>query len=156
MYMKLYANPADFTWGTVLPILDRPDHPRFFLLADTYTLRRQITISDLSHRTAVLIRQDILSLFPRFELEIYGKPTAAVQRSCPDSPSHYTISPLNWEVTDYSGPSSYRITCAGTPVAACCPWEQADQSFVAWEIQDRTLLLPALGVMALISCVIPR
>ncbi len=151
--MKLYMPKDSFRWGVPLALKDRSGRTRYTVTSDAYALGKRLHVTDLSGREAVYIRQAIPSLFPRYQVEVYGRPVTEVVKDLSYFRPRYAIEDLEWEVLGALGACDYEITHHSTVVASCRP--QPDQpDTLALEFYDRSADLAALGVILAINCVL--
>lgn len=153
--MKLYMPKDGFRWGVPLLLKDRSGRTRYTVTSDAYALGKRLHVTDLSGREAVYIHQAIPSLFPRYQVEVYGRPVTEVVKDLSYFRPRYAIESLEWEVLGTLGACDYEITWHNTVVASCRPQQnQAGEDVLALEFYDRSSDLAALGVILAINCVL--
>ncbi len=151
--MKLYLQRDAFRWDRPLPLADKSGRPRYLLTGDAYSLGKRLHVTDLAGREAVYVRQQVPSLFPRYAIEVYGKPVGEIYKDLTFLRPRYTIEPLDWEIMGSVGTCDYEITWQKTTVAACRPQEGRTDPVLVLDFYDRTAELAALGVMLTLNCV---
>lgn len=153
--MKLYMQKDTFRWGVPLALKDRSGRTRYTVTSDAYALGKRLHVTDLSGRKAVYIHQVIPSLFPRYQVEVYGRPITEIVKDLSYFRPRCTIEELGWEVLGSLGGQDYEITHHSTVVAACRPQQNAEgDDVLALEFYDRSTDLVALGVILAINCVL--
>ncbi len=153
--MTLYMNQRAFSWGRVLPLTDSSGHTRYTVTGDAYAPGKRLWVLDLAGRTAVSIRQSFPALFPRYELEVYGKPGLSITKDLRFSPPQYTISPQPWTLRGSVSACDYTLIQGDAPFASCHPDpEQPGLLALEFQSQNQTEILSALGVMVAANCVL--
>lgn len=152
--MKLYMQQDTFRWGSPMPLCDKSGKPRYTLTTEAYSLGKRLHVTDLAGREAIYIRQLVPSLFPRYEIEVYGKPVVTLCKDLTFLRPRYTMEPLDWEITGILGARDYEISRQSALVASSSPQqEDSDKSVVALSLYDRNTALTALGILLTINCV---
>lgn len=151
--MKLYMQQNAFNWGTSMPLRDKSGRPRYLVAGDAYSLGKRLHVTDLAGREAIYIHQKVPSLFPTYEIEVYGKPVTAVVKDLTFLRPRYTMKALEWEIMGALGACDYEITWQNSVVASSRPQQGKNGDVLALEFYDRTSELAALGVMLAINCV---
>lgn len=149
--MTLYMESRAFSWGRSLPLTDKDGRTRYTLTGNAYALRRQLQILDLAGRTAVSIRQSLPSLFPRYELEVYGKPLGAVVKDLRCAPPQYALEIPGWTLEGSVSDGDYRLFRSDVLAADCHPAADRDGLW-ALEFHNQTDPLPSLAVMVTLNC----
>ena len=153
--MKLYMRQHVFTIGDRFNVWDEDGHDRWFVEQELLTWGKILRVYDLSGREAVYIHQVIPSLFPRYQVEVYGRPITEIVKDLSYFRPRCTIEELGWEVLGSLGGQDYEITHHSTVVAACRPQQNAEgDDVLALEFYDRSTDLVALGVILAINCVL--
>lgn len=153
--MTLYMDQRAFSWGHALPLTDPAGHTRYTVTGDAYAPNKRLWVLDLAGRMAVSIRQSFPALFPRYELEIYGKPGLRLIKDLRFSPPQYTISPQCWTLQGSVSTCDYTLMRDDTPLAACHPVpEQPGLLAMEFQSQNQAEALSALGIMVTVNCVL--
>ena len=143
--MHLYQS-GDFVWNRPDVLTDGEGNVRFHLLGDACAPTRRLRLQDLAGREAVLIRQSLPALFPRYELEIYGRPLGALIRQgssfFPDVPG--------WTLTGEPDGLEYGLCLDGTPAADC----RMEAGRLRLTCSDLPSGMTALGLMLTVNCLI--
>lgn len=154
MVMKLYMQKDMFRWGVPLPLRDKSGRVRYTVNSDAYALGKRLHVTDLAGREALYIHQQIPSLFPRFQVEVYGRPVAQVVKDLSYFRPRYSIEMVDWTVLGNLSQSDYEITCQNTVVASCRPQQSQEGTVLALEFMDRSWDLAALGVILALTCLL--
>ena len=152
--MVLYMDRHSFSWNIPLPLTDPSGHVRYTITGDAYAPGRRLQVLDLAGRTAVSIRQSFPSLFPRYELEVYGKPVCSLIKDLRFLPPQYTVSPLPWTLHGSVQAHDYALMQAEVAIASCQP-DPLHPGLLTLELfsENQTELLTALGIMVTVNCV---
>ena len=151
--MKLYMQKDGFRWGGSQPLTDRSGRTRYTVSGEAYSHGRRIHVTDLAGREAIYIRQVIPSLFPRYEIEVYGKPVAELKKDLTFAHPRCTIESLGWEVMGSLGRRKYEILLEGRTLCASGPDPENPDRLLLSLSADKQELLTALGVMLTINCI---
>lgn len=152
--MKLYMPKDAFRWGVPLPLRDKSGRTRYTVGSDAYALGKRFHVTDLAGREALYIHQQIPSLFPRYQVEVYGRPVAQVVKDLSYFRPRYAIEMVDWEVLGALGEYDYEITCHNVMVASCRPQQGQEGDVLALEFLDRSWDLAALGVILTLNCLL--
>ncbi len=140
-----------FRWGKPLALCDRSGRARYTITGDAYSLGKRLHVVDLAGREAIYVHQQVPSLFPRYAIEVYGRPVGEIYKDLTYVRPRYTIETLDWEIIGSVGTCDYEITWQSSVVAACRP--QSDGPGLVMELYDRTTELSALGVLLTVNCI---
>ena len=152
--MKLFMQQEAFAWGKPLELRDKGGHTRYVVTGDAYSLGKRLHVQDAAGREAVYVRQRVPSMFPRYELEVYGKYVGSVIKDLTFLRPRYTLEGLDWEIGGNPGGFDFEITWRSSVVASCHPVQGKQGALYALELLDRTMELPALGVLLTVSCIL--
>ena len=152
--MKLYMPKDTFRWGVPLPLRDKSGRTRYTVDSDAYALGKRLHVTDLAGREAVYIHQQIPSLFPRYQVEVYGRPMAQVVKDLSYFRPRYAIEMVDWELLGALGECDYEITCHNVMVASCRPQPSQEGDMLVLEFLDRSWDLAALGVILALNCLL--
>lgn len=152
--MKLFMQQEAFSWGKPMELWDKGGHIRYTVTGDAYSLGKRLHVQELSGREAIYVRQQVPSMFPRYEIGIYGKKAGAIVKDLTFLRPRYTLENFEWEIGGTPGRFDYEITWRGSVVAACHPVKGEKGELYALEILDRTVELQALGVLLTVNCIL--
>lgn len=150
--MTLYMQKDKFQWGIPMPLEDRSGRTRYTVHSDAYALGKRLHVTDLAGREAIYIRQVIPSLFPKYEIEVYGRPMASIIKDLRFFHPRYVMEPDDWEISGFLTGSSYELSFCGTILAACR--SQPGEDRLALEFHDCTEELTALGIILAVNCLL--
>ena len=137
-----------------MQLWDKGGHTRYTVTGDAYSLGKRLHIHDLAGREAVYVHQRIPSMFPRYEIEVYGKPVGCVVKDLTFLRPKYTMAEMSWEVSGTTGIFDYELTWQNSVVAANRPVQGEKGALFSMEFYDRTAELAALGVLLTINCIL--
>ena len=149
--MELYIPKGHFCWGGVLELRDGTGKVRYRLMSDAYRLSRRLRLLDLADREAVTVRQQVPSLFPRYELEVYGRPVGAVERDLSYAPPRCGLPGLDWDISGALGREAYALLREEREIAACGE-DPEDPGRLLLRLSDGPEAMTALGVMLTVHC----
>ena len=139
---------APFRWNTSMALRDDAGMMRYSLTGDSFGLRRQLHVCDLSGREAVSIRQMVPSLLPRFEVETYGKPAGEVFKDMTVSPARGIMEPRGWIAAGPLGSETVTVTAGSSVVASF----HVSDTGTEFELPEDAPLA-ALGFLLIIRCI---
>ena len=152
--MKLFMQQKGFFWGQTMPLWDKGGHTRYTVHGDAYSLGKRLHVHDLAGREAIYIHQRVPSMFPQYDIEVYGKPVGSIVKDLTFLRPKYTVETLDWEVGGAMGVCDYELTWQNSVVAANRPVQGTKGQMYAMEFYDRTAELAALGVLLTINCIL--
>lgn len=151
--MKLYMQNGAFHWGSPVALFDKSGRTRYTLTSDAYSLGKRLHVIDLAGREAIYIYQQIPSLFPRYEIEVYGKPVGEIVKDLTSIRPRYTMESLEWEIMGSVGTCDYEITRHNAAIASSRPHHTSSGDVLVLEVYERAAELTALGIMLTINCI---
>ncbi len=151
--MKLYMQKDAFSWGTKLPLTDKTGRTRYFLTGDAFSLGKRLHVTDLAGQEAISVRQKVPSLFPRYELEVYGKPAAEIVKDLSFVRPRYVIEGPGWEIVGTIGACDYEITRNQTVTASSHSQKTPSGEVLELDLCDRDTSLTALGLILTVNCI---
>lgn len=143
-------SPADFLWNHPLHILDNNRHVRYRLYADGYRLSRPVYIRDLGGQDAVTLLRQSQSLFPKYDMEVYGRPVGALERFLRDGTPEYRLSGLRWQVSGDLKEGNFEFRRKQEIIASC----RKSGKEITLTCEDDIYALSALGAAAVLSCIL--
>ena len=148
--MTFRFSPADFRWNQPLDILDASGHVRYRLYADGYRLSRPVYIRDLRGQNAVTLLRQSQSLFPKYDMEVYGRPVGTLQRVLVDKTPEYHITGLGWQVSGNIREGRFDFLSDETLMASC----RRDGESITVNCPEDIYALSALGAAGVLSCIL--
>lgn len=143
-------SPAGFLWNHSLPIYDNTGHVRYRLYADGYRLTRPVYLRDLGGRDAAVLLRQSPSLFPRYDMEVYGRPVGTLERILRDKVPEYRLTGLGWQITGSVKEGNFSFRKHESPVAFC----QRDGNDIILTCEEDIYALSALGAAAVLCCIL--
>lgn len=153
MSITLYMEKSAFSWGCPLALTDKNGRTRYTVDGDAYAPGKRLHIIDLAGKTAVSVRQRLPSLFPRYEIEVYGKPVAALIKDLRTNPPNFRIETLDWALTGSVSACDYALVRGETALAASRP-VSGSPGVLALTCPNPPETLPALGVLVTVNCIL--
>ena len=148
--MTFCFSPADFRWNQPLDILDASGHVRYRLYADGYRLTRPVYIRDKRGQNAVTLLRQSQSLFPKYDMEVYGRPVGTLERILRDKVPAYRLTGLGWQITGSVKEGNFSFRNHESPVAFC----QRDGNDIILTCEEDIYALSALGAAAVLCCIL--
>lgn len=96
--MKLLIKQRVFSWSDTYDIYDEQGNVRYFVKAEVFSLGHQIHVYDANRRELAVIHQRILTLLPKFEIEIGGRYVGMIQKKFTLFRPQYEIDYNGWRV----------------------------------------------------------
>ncbi len=150
--MTLYMNRKEFKWGNTIELSDTSGRSRYLLNGEAYSFGKRLHVTDLAGREAITISQQIPSLFPRYAIDVYGKPVGELIKDLSYSHAHYLLTPEAWELIG-SG-YHYEIILDGDTIACCHMDNQKADPVLAMDFHQQNTALHALGIFLTINCIL--
>ena len=107
--MKLYIKQKVFSWRDRFAVKDEAQNDRWFAQGEIFTLGRKLHVYDASGFEVAFIRQKLLSLLPRYYIELGGKEYEFVKELTLIKPK-YSIRNLDWTVDGNFWEHEYSVT----------------------------------------------
>jgi uncharacterized protein YxjI len=107
--MKLYIKQKVFSWRDKFAVKDESERDRWFAQGEVFTLGRKLHVYDAGGAETAFIRQKLLSLLPRYYIEIDSKEYEIVKEFTLLRPK-YTIRSLGWTVGGNFLEHNYTVT----------------------------------------------
>ena len=96
--MKLYMKQKVFSWTDRFTIKDEEGQDRYFVEGEFLTLSKKLHIFDGSHHEVAFIRQKLLSLLPRYFVEIDGQEVCQIVKRFTLFTPKYELEGIGWNV----------------------------------------------------------
>jgi uncharacterized protein YxjI len=93
--MKLYIKQKVFSWRDKFAVWDERERERWFAQGEIFTWGRKLRVYDAEGREAAFIRRKLLSLTPRYHIEIDGNTYALVKEFALLKP-RFRLENTNW------------------------------------------------------------
>lgn len=150
--MKLYIKQKVFSWRDRFAVKDEYQNDRWFAQGEIFTLGRKLHVYDANGNEAAFIRRKLLSLLPRYYIEIGGRSYEFVKEFTILRPK-YTIRNLDWMVDGNFLAHEYAVTDSNGSVM------QISKAWLSWgdfyelDINDNQNELLCLCVALAIDCI---
>ena len=116
--MRLYIKQKVFALKQKFDVTDEMENPRYHCESKLISVGRQLTITDMSGNEVAFVKQKVLSILPRFFVEVGGTQVAEIVKKISLLKPKYEIAGVNWKIEgDYMG-HDYRIVENGQIIAA--------------------------------------
>ncbi len=114
--MKLLIKQRVFSWTDSYDIYDEQGNPKYFVKAEFLALGHQLHVYDSHQRELGVVKQQILTLLPKFDIEIGGEIRGTIQKEFSFFKPRYDIDYKGWRVEgDFLG-WDYDVYSACSPV----------------------------------------
>ena len=151
--MKLYMKEKVFTLTDKFFVMDEEGNAKYIVEGEFLSLGKRLHIYDLQGAEVAFIRQELLTLLPRFTVSVDGAEVAQVKREFSLFLPRYTIEGLGWEIDGSFWEHDYQITQNGRPVVTITKeWMTWGDSYEL-DIRDPRDEIVALAVVLTIDCV---
>lgn len=114
--MKLLIKQRVFSWTDTYDVYDEREEAKYFVKAQFFSLGHQIHVYDKSGKEVGAIREKLLKLLPKFEIEIHGKTVGMIQKEFTFFRSKYSIDCNGWRVEGDFLEWEYDILEGSSPV----------------------------------------
>jgi uncharacterized protein YxjI len=95
--MKLYIKQAVFSWRDKFAVWDEQEHERWFAQGEIFTWGRKLHIYDPQENEVAFIRQKVMSLLPRYFIELGGNTYTLVKAFTLLKP-RFRLENTNWTI----------------------------------------------------------
>ena len=151
--MRLYIKEKVFSWGDQFYVFDRNGEARYRVQGEVFSFGKKLHVYDRQGREAAFIRQELLTLLPRYTVFVDGREIARVKREFSLFFPRFTIEGLGWECDGSFWEHSYQITQRGVPIVTIeKEWMTWGDSYVL-DIRNPADELMALAMVLTIDCV---
>ena len=144
--MQLYQSRR-FVWNAPAALTDARGQARYRLWGDAFAPTRRLYLRDLAGREALFLRQTLPALFPRYELEVYGRPAGALcirdRQILPENPA--------WVFSGAPEALRYDLSRDGETVGTCRP---EGEDLLLLEFPDPPEGMTALALLTAANCLI--
>ena len=97
--MELLIKQRVFSWSDTYDVYDQWEEPKYFVKAELFTLGHIIHVYDRQNREVGCIRQRLLTLLSKFELEIGGESLGEIREEFTLFRPNYTLDCNGWKVS---------------------------------------------------------
>ena len=97
--MRLLIKQRVFSWTDTYDIYDEYEKPKYFVKAEPFSWGHILHVYEHSTGNEVgLIREQLLTFLPRFDMEIGGRPVGTIQKQAGFFRPRYEVDCRNWRV----------------------------------------------------------
>lgn len=115
--MKLLIKQRVFSWTDTYDVYDEDGNVKYFVKAEFLSLGHRLHVYDASDREVGVVKEEILSLLPVFEIEIGGRIVGKIKKRFTMFFPKYDIDFNGWQAEgDFLG-WSYDVCSGGREVA---------------------------------------
>ena len=151
--MKLYMKEKVFTLNDKFSVMDENGNEKYLVEGEFLSLGKRLHIYDLQGAEVAFIKQELLTLLPRFTVFMDGAEVAHVKKEFTLFLPRYTIEGLGWEIDGSFWEHDYQITRLGQPIVTIQKeWMTWGDSYVL-DIANPADEIMALAVVLTIDCV---
>ncbi len=152
--MKLYMKQKVFSWKDKFSIQNSYGEDKYFVEGKLISVGKKLRIYDTAGNELAFVNQKVVSLMPKFSVEMNGEEVAVIKKKFTLFKPKYLIEGPGWEVEgDFFG-HDYTITENGAPVVAI------HKKWMAWgdtfelDIADESREVLAMAVVLAIDAVL--
>ena len=154
--MKLYMRQKIFSIKDKFIIKDADGADKYFVEGKLISVGKKLTVFDKEQNEIALVKQKVVSLLPKFIVEIGGEEVATISKKFTILKHKYIIDGPNWEVQGDMLGHDYSIIENGVPVAIIHKkWMSFGDSFEV-DIPDETKEILAISVVLAIDFALDR
>ena len=152
--MKLYIKQRVFSFVDKFSVKDENGTDRYFVEGQIISLGKKLYIFDSEHNEIALVKQKIVSLRPKFVVEVNGEEVAEIVKKITFFKPQYYVEGLGWNVDGDFFAHDYVIESNGAEVVSI------HKAWVSWgdtfelDIADGNDEVTALAVVLAIDAVL--
>ena len=141
-----------FSWRDRFAVKDETESDRWFAQGEIFTLGRKLHVYDVNGTEAAFIRQKLLSLLPRYYIELNGKVYEFVREFTLLRPK-YTIRNFDWKIDGNFMEHNYTVTDSHGEVMRITKAWLSWGDFYELDIANEQNELLCLCVVLAIDCI---
>lgn len=96
--MKLLIKQKIFSWSDKYNIYDEDGNEKYTVEAELFRIGHVIHVYDRNNKEVGCIRQKLLTLLPKFELEVYGETIGILKKEFTFFRPRYNLDCNGWEI----------------------------------------------------------
>ena len=151
--MKLYIKERVFSWNDQFTVKDENGWDKYFVEGEFFSCGKKLHLLDIHGGEVALIRQQLLTLMPRYTVSVGGRDLAEIRKEFTFFYQRYVIDGLGWEVEGSIWAHEYEIRKNGRLIVRISKeWFTWGDSYCL-DIADPADELLALAVVLTIDCV---
>lgn len=154
--MELYMKQQVFTLVDRFSIYDEFENEIYWVEGDFFTIGKKLDLFDNANQHKAHIHQKVLSLLPRYFIEINGKDVAEVIKHITIFNQKFSVSGYDWEIDGDFTAHEYTISRDGCLIAAI------SKKWLTWgdtysiDITNGVDPVPVISVVLIIDAIIAQ
>lgn len=153
--MYLYMKQKVFSWKDKFSIQNSYGEDKYYIEGKAISLGKKLRIFDMAGNEIAFVNQKIVSLMPRFSVEMNGEEVAVIKKKFTLLKPKYIIEGPNWEVQGNFLAHDYEITDNGRTIVAIhkkwMSWGDTFELEIADESQEALAVATVLAIDAVID-----
>ena len=151
--MQLYMKQKVFSIKDKFSIQNSYGEDKYYIEGKILSIGKKLTIFDMAGNELAFVHQKVVSLLPKFIVDVNGTEVATIKKKFTMLKPKYVIEGQNWEVQGNFFAHDYEITENGTPIVSI------HKKWMAWgdtfelDIPDEKNEVLALAVVLAIDAV---
>ena len=115
--MRLLIRQRVFSWTDTYDVYDEYESPKYYVKAEFFTLGHQIHVyNKRTDQEVGAIYQKLLTLMPKFEIEMYGRIIGMIQKQFTLFHPRYEIDCNGWSVDGSFWGWDYDVVCGSSSI----------------------------------------
>ena len=153
--MKLALKEKVFSLREAFQVMDEAGEPVYEVIGKLLSVGHKLTVTDMDGQEAAYIYQKVLSLVPKYFIEVNGQEEVELKGHITLFKPHYTLEAEDgkWEIRGDFMAHEYEMKQGRDVVATVTKkWFSWGDTYLL-DVADDADVLPALGVMLAIDCI---
>ena len=153
--MKLALKEKVFSLREAFQVMDEGGNPIYEVIGKLLSVGHKLTVTDMDGQEAAYIYQKVLSLVPKYFIEVNGQEEVELKGHITLFKPHYTLEAEDgkWEIRGDFMAHEYEMKQGRDVVATVTKkWFSWGDTYLL-DVADDADVLPALGVMLAIDCI---
>ena len=153
--MKLALKEKVFSLREAFQVMDEEGNPIYEVIGKLLSVGHKLTVTDMDGQEAAYIHQKVLSLVPKYFIEVNGQEEVELKGHITLFKPHYTLEAEDgkWEIRGDFMAHEYEMKRGRDVVATVTKkWFSWGDTYLL-DVADDADVLPALGVMLAIDCI---
>ena len=153
--MKLALKEKVFSLREAYQVMDEEGNPIYEVIGKLLSVGHKLTVTDMDGQEAAYIYQKVLSLVPKYFIEVNGQEEVELKGHITLFKPHYTLEAEDgkWEIRGDFMAHEYEMKRGRDVVATVTKkWFSWGDTYLL-DVADDADVLPALGVMLAIDCI---
>lgn len=150
--MRLYIKEKAISWGDKFTVKDEYGNDKYTVEGQIFSFGRKLHVFDMTGREVALIKQDIWSWMPRYEVFCGARKVATIRKEVSFFPK-YRIDGLGWEISGNFTAHDYEITQSDRQIISIRKERKTWGDSYELSISNPDDEIVALAVVLTIDCV---